>query len=141
MARFLLPLLSTLLLLFTSVHAQFQFFEQMFNGQQQQRQPQDVPSDSQWYQENYDRGTELPFIFSDFLSSIINIKLINPQPIAPTTSVPTRSPVSLSHTTVPAHTQPMKRNSNWQREMRFVCLKGVSKLERRRGRLSWRERG
>lgn len=36
------------------------FFEQMFNGgQQQQRhqQPQNVPSDSNWYQEHYNNGT------------------------------------------------------------------------------------
>lgn len=57
MAKPLFSLFSFLFLII-GVSAQFQFFEQMFNGQQQQqqRQPQDVPSDSQWYQDNYDRG-------------------------------------------------------------------------------------
>ncbi|MCJ1229857.1 Long chronological lifespan protein 2 [Toensbergia leucococca] len=38
--------------------AQFQFFEQMFGGQggqqQQQQQPQNVASDSTWYQQTYE---------------------------------------------------------------------------------------
>lgn len=47
--------------------AQFQFFEQMFNqgGQQQQhhhqqQQQQNVPSNSEWYQKNYEAGTYSP---------------------------------------------------------------------------------
>ena len=46
--------------LFTlSATAQFQFFEQMFQGQQQHHQPQqaqNVASDSNWYQQNYEAG-------------------------------------------------------------------------------------
>ncbi|APA05769.1 hypothetical protein SS1G_01867 [Sclerotinia sclerotiorum 1980 UF-70] len=53
-------LLFSFLLLIIGVSAQFQFFEQMFNNGGQQhhhhQQPQDVPSDSQWYQDNYDRA-------------------------------------------------------------------------------------
>jgi hypothetical protein len=49
-----------ILLLLLGANAQFQFFEQMFQGQQQQQQqqqaPQNVPSDSSWYQQNYDNG-------------------------------------------------------------------------------------
>lgn len=66
-------LLFSFLLLIIGVSAQFQFFEQMFNGQQQQQQhhqPQDVPSDSQWYQDNYDRGTFHPFSFHSSRLSI-----------------------------------------------------------------------
>ena len=40
-------------------HAQFQFFEHMFQGagqQQQQAQPQNVASDSSWYRQNYEAG-------------------------------------------------------------------------------------
>ena len=40
-------------------HAQFQFFEQMFQGggqPQQHQQPQNVASDSQWYQQTYESG-------------------------------------------------------------------------------------
>ena len=61
-----LTLLSTLL---TLASAQFQFFEQMFNGgpQQQQQQQhhhhgqeqQNVASDSEWYQRNYEAGNPL----------------------------------------------------------------------------------
>jgi len=39
--------------------AQFQFFEQMFQGQQQPQQhqePQNVASDSTWYQQTYESG-------------------------------------------------------------------------------------
>ncbi|KAF2803110.1 uncharacterized protein BDZ99DRAFT_512222 [Mytilinidion resinicola] len=54
-----MDVLDLLLLIFSlfavSSNAQFGFFDQMFNGggQQQQHQPQNVRSDSQWYQENY----------------------------------------------------------------------------------------
>lgn len=47
------------LLLFASLaQAQFQFFEQMFGGGggQQQAQPQNMPSDSAWYQTQYEAG-------------------------------------------------------------------------------------
>lgn len=54
-----LPALLTALFLFLlPVSAQFQFFEQMFNqgGQQQQAQPQNMGSDSVWYQQQYEAG-------------------------------------------------------------------------------------
>lgn len=64
-----LTLLSSLLAL---ASAQFQFFEQMFNqgGQQQhhhhhQQEKQNVASDSEWYQRNYEAGTSplpLPYL-------------------------------------------------------------------------------
>ncbi|KAI9839047.1 MAG: Long chronological lifespan protein 2 [Sclerophora amabilis] len=49
-------LLSALMLLVSSAHAQFQFFEQMFQGggQAQEPEPQNVPSDSQWYQQTFE---------------------------------------------------------------------------------------
>jgi hypothetical protein len=55
MARSILSLLSAALLLAASANAQFNFFDQMFQGQQRQ-QPQNVASDSSWYQENYNNG-------------------------------------------------------------------------------------
>ena len=61
----LLKLPLGILLLVAGANAQFQFFEQMFQGQQQHQQqqaPQNVPSDSSWYQQNYDKGM-LPFVF------------------------------------------------------------------------------
>ena len=43
---------------FISSSAQFGFFDQMFGnqGHQQQQQPQNVRSDSQWYQAQYEGG-------------------------------------------------------------------------------------
>jgi len=73
MARIHLALVSAILLLVTRTNAQFQFFEQMFQGgqQQQQQQPQNVPSDSNWYQENYNNGmfsayTNITRLYSGF---------------------------------------------------------------------------
>jgi hypothetical protein len=60
-----MQLISSVLLLLalaaTPVFAQFQFFEQMFGGQQghhggHHRQREDIGSDSAWYQSNYDAG-------------------------------------------------------------------------------------
>jgi hypothetical protein len=51
---------------FISSSAQFGFFDQMFGNQQQQHQePQNVRSDSSWYQAQYEGGTSLssrPFL-------------------------------------------------------------------------------
>jgi hypothetical protein len=59
--------LSSFLLIVTStfaasVSAQFGFFDQMFGGggHQQQQQPQNVRSDSQWYQQQYEGGMSSP---------------------------------------------------------------------------------
>ncbi|KAG9245433.1 hypothetical protein BJ878DRAFT_18391 [Calycina marina] len=72
MARLLLLFLSAALLL-AGANAQFQFFEQMFNGgQQQQRhqQPQNVPSDSNWYQEQYNRAHCDNYLCPDTLACV-----------------------------------------------------------------------
>lgn len=69
--RALMKLHLGILLLVAGANAQFQFFEQMFQGQQQQHQqhqqqaPQNVLSDSSLYQQNYDSGI-LPFVVSSF---------------------------------------------------------------------------
>ncbi len=51
-------LLSSIMLFIAGAHAQFGFFEQMFQGgqHQQQQAPQNVPSDPGWYQQNYENG-------------------------------------------------------------------------------------
>ncbi|OAT04779.1 hypothetical protein BDBG_01276 [Blastomyces gilchristii SLH14081] len=56
-----------LLFLATGARAQFQFFEQMFGGGQQQQESQEhnVPSDSSWYQRTYDNGVEDKFELGD----------------------------------------------------------------------------
>ncbi|OJD22133.1 long chronological lifespan protein 2 [Blastomyces percursus] len=50
-----------LLCLATGARAQFQFFEQMFGGGQQQQESREhnVPSDSSWYQRTYDNADSL----------------------------------------------------------------------------------
>ncbi len=64
------------LLFATTASAQFQFFDQFFGGQQQQQQERsNAPSDSNWYQQNWEggRATLLPrmntelMIFSNVL--------------------------------------------------------------------------
>jgi hypothetical protein len=60
MTRIFFSLISAVLLLAAGVNAQFNFFEQMFQGGGQQRQqPQNVASDSTWYQENYNNGIRI----------------------------------------------------------------------------------
>jgi len=63
--------LSGLLLFTASTQAQFQFFEQMFQGQQQQQhQPQNVASDSNWYQQNYDAAHCTNYLCPDTLACV-----------------------------------------------------------------------
>lgn len=53
----ILTLVTSLLLLILPAAAQFQFFEHMFNGQQGgPQQPQNMGSDSAWYQQQYENG-------------------------------------------------------------------------------------
>lgn len=52
-------LLSLLVLFLGLATAQFQFFEQFFQGGQQaqgQQEKQNVPSDSSWYRQNWEGG-------------------------------------------------------------------------------------
>ena len=55
----ILTLTISLALLILPTTAQFQFFEQMFGGGggQQQQQPQNMGSDSAWFQQQYEAGT------------------------------------------------------------------------------------
>jgi len=57
----LLTVLASLVLLILPTSAQFQFFEHMFGGQQQhqQAQPQNMPSDASWFQQQYEGGMSL----------------------------------------------------------------------------------
>lgn len=55
----LLILLTSIMMLAIPCLAQFNFnFGNMFN-QQQQQEPQNMASDSDWYRSNYDNGTTL----------------------------------------------------------------------------------
>jgi hypothetical protein len=67
-------LLGALLLLILPTTAQFQFFEHMFGGNQhhqQQQKPQNMGSDSAWYQQQYEAGITL----STLTRSTLNILL------------------------------------------------------------------
>ena len=65
MARVLLiNILLGLLLLVTTARAQFNFFEQMFGGggepEHDDHDQRNVPSDSTWYQKNFENGSYNP---------------------------------------------------------------------------------
>ena len=64
--RLLLPIV---LALSATASAQFQFFDQMFNGQQQQQEPQNVASDSNWYKQVYEQG-KIASCFSRYSQSL-----------------------------------------------------------------------
>merc|ERR1711881_484986 len=53
-----------------SVSAQFQFFEQFFGGDQQHHQPQNVASDSSWYQQNYAKAPCSNYLCPDTLACV-----------------------------------------------------------------------
>ena len=67
----------------SSAQAQFQFFEQMFQGggggghqQHQQQQAQNVPSDSKWYQETYEQGkppTSPEILHSSYIADSVQL--------------------------------------------------------------------
>ena len=103
--------------------AQFQFFEQMFGGQQQHHQghqhqeKQNVASDSEWYQRTYDGGTSSP---SPPLLCWLTDIASRSQPIAATISAHPPSHVSTSRTTAPAPTQIRKTKSSWVKGAQFV---------------------
>lgn len=64
-----------LLLLIVGAQAQFQFFEQMFQGgggggDGQHRQPQDGPSDSQWYQDRFGDAHCSKYLCPDTLACV-----------------------------------------------------------------------
>ena len=66
----ILPTLLAVLLTLTQATAQFQFFDQFFGGQQQQQQPQNMASDSEWYQTQYAAGkieTHYPRTFDQLI--------------------------------------------------------------------------
>ncbi|KAH6692087.1 hypothetical protein DL95DRAFT_337508 [Leptodontidium sp. 2 PMI_412] len=74
MTRIFLSFLSATFLLLSVANAQFQFFEQMFNGQGQQQQrhqePQNVPSDSNWYQQNFENAHCSNYLCPDTLACV-----------------------------------------------------------------------
>ncbi|KAJ9629168.1 Long chronological lifespan protein 2 [Knufia peltigerae] len=64
-----MKIIASLLFLFSSLAAaQFQFFEQFFQGGQQaqgQQEKQNVPSDSSWYRQNWEGDVEEKVELSD----------------------------------------------------------------------------
>ncbi|KIV92620.1 long chronological lifespan protein 2 [Exophiala mesophila] len=62
----------TLLLFLSVASAQFQFFEQFFQGGQQQAAPekQNVPSDSNWYRQNWEGATCSNYLCPDTLACV-----------------------------------------------------------------------
>ncbi|RFU35309.1 hypothetical protein B7463_g1064, partial [Scytalidium lignicola] len=73
-------LLTAALMLAAGAQAQFGFFEQMFNGGQQQQQhqePQNVASDSNWYQQNYDNAHCSNYLCPDTLGFLWGYQYFN----------------------------------------------------------------
>lgn len=146
----------TLLLLglVAAANAQFGQFFQNFGGHHQdepRRPAQNVASDSTWYQQTYSGGRCL---LSSSLASLLTLYQLH----APTTSA--RGPLvsfqhrrhnpnpsndiqlaSPSHTIVHALGHYRKTNLNLETDLRSVCQREDSRLERQHGRLSWRGRG
>jgi hypothetical protein len=86
--------------LFLTATAQFGFFDQMFGGGggHQHQEPQNVRSDSSWYQAQYEAGTLLNSFAPLNLYPLTLVKLN-----AHTTSAPAPCHAYTSHTTAPAH--------------------------------------
>lgn len=68
--RFFTGLPLILLALVSTAQAQFGFFEQMFGGQQQERKPQNVPSDSGAYRNQYDHSYCEQYLCPDTLACV-----------------------------------------------------------------------
>jgi len=75
MSRFIFTILAATLMLFSFANAQFgSFFDQMFQGggghpgHHHRQEPQNVPSDSGWYRENYGNGMTFPVSLPPSLS-------------------------------------------------------------------------
>ncbi|KAI5844166.1 long chronological lifespan protein 2 [Tricharina praecox] len=70
----MIPRLSLLLLLLSPLlaYAQFGFFDQMFNGGSggRQREQQNVPSNSDWYNHNYEEATCNKYLCSGTLACV-----------------------------------------------------------------------
>lgn len=67
-------MIGALLLLISPAMAQFFNFGNMFGQQQQQQQePQNMASDSDWYQQNYDGGMYAASLFAFFKSSYTDV--------------------------------------------------------------------
>ncbi len=99
--------------LMLGVSAQFQFFEQMFNGGQGQQQQRNVGSDSVWYRDNYEAGEWTQQCRPGFLSWLT---WFASQPIARTTSAPGRCRASTSRIIAHARSRTRRTRWSWARE-------------------------
>ena len=141
-------------------HAQFGFFDQMFNGGgHHQQQAQNVRSDSSWYQAQYENGpcpcllplsshshvicastfprspcSPLPCLFCSSCSRHLQHNVTN-------TSAPVPCPASAFRTTVPAHGKPSRTKSSWERGLLSVGPREGIRVGSLRRRLRWRGRG
>jgi hypothetical protein len=123
---------------FISSSAQFGFFDQMFGnqGQHQHQEPQNVRSDSSWYQAQYEGGMSPSRSHSYFNITCINDHQHN----AHTTSAPALCRVFTSHTIVPARGRASKIKRNWAMGLRFVGVRVGGRMGSLRRRSSWRGR-
>lgn len=101
-----MKLLALLLTLTSLASAQFFNFGNMFGQQQQQQEPQNMPSDSVWYEQQYESGECSSF------HSLVFSELTLFQPAATNTSALIPSVACTSLITVPAHSRTRKIKSN-----------------------------
>lgn len=135
-----LKALWALFLLASVAQAQFNFFEQMFGGnqgQERQQQNQNSPSDSTRYQKAWDQCEHNFLLPANMEISLTNALTPAPQRNATTTSAPELLPASISHTTARARTPMWKRRWSWERGAPFACPGAGLRMGRRRGRSSW----
>lgn len=133
-----------MLLLVAMAQAQFQFFEQMFGGHQQHQhqqrdhhETQNVPSDSEWYQQSWAGGKLLlEVLVKGSLMALTSLQLT-----AATICAPAPCPASTSLTIVRVRFPTLKRRLSWVREALFACQGGDSNPAKQRGRSSWQGKG
>lgn len=118
-----------------TVSAQFGFFEQMFNGGQQQHNqaPQNVPSDSTRYRNSYDQSHCDKYLCPDTLG-MINMPLLF---AGGNGHLHGRTQLAYTTRTIArVRGLPTRTSSSWLRGRGYACQKAGSRLARRRGRLS-----
>lgn len=141
--RVLFSMFPSFVLLVSGTNAQFGFFEQMFQGQQQQQAPQNVPSDSSWYQQNYENGMSIELYIHLGLSSYLINSIYSPllrlfMPwhsryvlhIWPRELLMNLQLAYLFLTTAHVLTHWWKINSSLVKDPQYVCRRGDLKMER-----------
>lgn len=134
-------------LLVSVAQAQFNFFDHMFGGNQQQAQQnqgaQNVPSDSGRYQKMWQQCKRTLDFSTRKLSKLLKVVIAQLltniyylQPNAVTIFARELLPACISHTTALARILTSKRKLSLEKEVRSVFLREDSRLVRQHARLN-----